>query len=204
MFVARLNFFSLMLFALVFCNWMRLNPLRPSWAYVIATALSMVGIAAVLMAKQTRRPEAVATLLLGARISGGRRRDPRVRLGLPLEARVVLSLAKFNEREAPWDLLRTSAREEYQRHIGSVPLKGRARLLGNADKRVLWAKSLCHHLLLFLRPGLYFAYRYFLRLGVLDGLNGFIFHFLQAFWFQFVLDLRLAELLGGSAQAAGQ
>jgi glycosyltransferase involved in cell wall biosynthesis len=87
------------------------------------------------------------------------------------------------------------AREEYERRIGSVPFKGRARLFGNPDERVLWAKSLYYRLPLFLRPGLYFAYRYFLRLGVLDGWNGFIFHFLQAFWFRFVLDLRLSELL---------
>jgi hypothetical protein len=41
----------------------------------------------------------------------------------------------------------------------------------------------------------YFAYRYFLRLGILDGKEGFIFHFLQAFWFRLVLDIRLDELL---------
>ncbi len=34
----------------------------------------------------------------------------RERLGVPAEARVILGLAKFNEREAPWDLLRAFAR----------------------------------------------------------------------------------------------
>jgi glycosyltransferase involved in cell wall biosynthesis len=87
------------------------------------------------------------------------------------------------------------AREEYQRHIGNTAFKGRARLFGNPDERVLWGKSFYYRLPLFLRPWLYFAYRYFLRLGILDGWNGFIFHFLQAFWFRFVLDLRLSELV---------
>ena len=32
-------------------------------------------------------------------------------------------------------------------------------------------------------------------LGVLDGKNGFVFHFLQAFWFRLVVDVRLEELL---------
>ena len=32
---------------------------------------------------------------------------------------------------------------------------------------------------------LYFGYRYFLRLGFLDGRPGLIFHFLQGFWFRF-------------------
>jgi glycosyltransferase involved in cell wall biosynthesis len=94
------------------------------------------------------------------------------------------------------------AREEYERRIGNVPFKGRARLFGNPDERVLWAKSLYYRLPLFLRPWLYFAYRYVLRLGFLDGLNGFIFHFLQAFWFRFVVDVRLRELLNGGYKAA--
>ena len=34
----------------------------------------------------------------------------RARLGVPDEAKLVLSLAKFNEREAPWDLLRAFQR----------------------------------------------------------------------------------------------
>ena len=48
---------------------------------------------------------------------------------------------------------------------------------------------------LFLRPCLYFLYRYFFLLGILDGGTGFLFHFLQAFWFRLVVDVRLAELL---------
>jgi glycosyltransferase involved in cell wall biosynthesis len=46
-----------------------------------------------------------------ARISNEARRELHARLGVPADARVVLSLAKFNEREAPWDLLRAFARD---------------------------------------------------------------------------------------------
>ena len=45
------------------------------------------------------------------------------------------------------------------------------------------------------RPALYFLYRYFFLLGILDGKTGFVFHFLQAFWFRLVVDVRLEELL---------
>lgn len=38
----------------------------------------------------------------------------RERLGVPADCRLVLSLAKFNEREAPWDLLRAFARIDRQ------------------------------------------------------------------------------------------
>jgi hypothetical protein len=45
------------------------------------------------------------------------------------------------------------------------------------------------------RPFLYFFYRYFVKLGVLDGKQGFIFHFMQAFWFRLLVDIQLEQLL---------
>jgi glycosyltransferase involved in cell wall biosynthesis len=47
---------------------------------------------------------------------------------------------------------------------------------------------------LFLRALLYWIYRYVLRLGFLDGLPGLVFHFLQGFWYRFVVDAKLYEL----------
>jgi len=44
------------------------------------------------------------------------------------------------------------------------------------------------------RPMIYFIYRYFLRLGFLDGKEGFVYHFLQGFWFWFLIDLKYLEL----------
>lgn len=46
---------------------------------------------------------------------------------------------------------------------------------------------------LFVRPFLYFIYRYFIRLGFLDGREGLIFHFLQGFWYRFLVDAKLYE-----------
>jgi glycosyltransferase involved in cell wall biosynthesis len=43
-------------------------------------------------------------------LSAAERRALRDRLGVPAPARVVLALAKFNHREAPWDLLHAFAR----------------------------------------------------------------------------------------------
>lgn len=45
-----------------------------------------------------------------------------------------------------------------------------------------------------LRALLYFLYRYFLRLGFLDGWQGFAFHFLQGFWYRFLVDVKVHEL----------
>ena len=47
---------------------------------------------------------------------------------------------------------------------------------------------------LFVRPFVYFGYRYILKLGFLDGPTGFLFHFLQAFWFRLIIDVKLLDL----------
>ncbi len=39
----------------------------------------------------------------------------------------------------------------------------------------------------------YFVYRYFIRLGFLDGRPGLIFHFLQALWYRFLVDAKIYE-----------
>lgn len=46
---------------------------------------------------------------------------------------------------------------------------------------------------IFVRPLLYFLYRYFLRLGFLDGTSGFAFHFMQGYWYRSLVDLRVYE-----------
>ena len=46
---------------------------------------------------------------------------------------------------------------------------------------------------LFVRAFLYWFYRYFIRVGFLDGKEGLIFHFLQGFWYRFLIDAKLYE-----------
>lgn len=65
---------------------------------------------------------------------------------------------------------------------------------GNHDQHSLYLKSIYFSYPLFLRPILYFVYRYFYKLGILDGRQGLIFHFLHAFWFRFIIDLNINEL----------
>ena len=40
----------------------------------------------------------------------------------------------------------------------------------------------------------YFLYRYFLQLGFLDGRPGLIYHFLQGFWYRFLVGAKVVEL----------
>jgi len=54
-------------------------------------------------------------------------------------------------------------------------------------------KKIYYRLPLFCRALLYFIYRYFFRLGFLDGKEGLIFHFLQGFWYRFLIDAKIYE-----------
>jgi len=40
----------------------------------------------------------------------------------------------------------------------------------------------------------YFFYRYIMRLGFLDGSSGTAFHFLQGFWYRYLVDAKIAEV----------
>ena len=45
----------------------------------------------------------------------------------------------------------------------------------------------------FWRAHVYFIYRYYIKLGFLDGIEGKIFHFLQAYWYRFLVDAKMYE-----------
>lgn len=46
----------------------------------------------------------------------------------------------------------------------------------------------------FVSTPLYFLWRYVVRLGFLDGREGLIYHFLQGFWYRFLVGARVLEL----------
>lgn len=92
------------------------------------------------------------------------------------------------------------AREELQRREEGFKWKQQPKLFGTPDQRVLWLKQVFFGLPLYIRPFLYFFYRYVILLGFLDGKQGAIFHFMQAFWFRLVWDIRLEELKAKGTQ----
>ena len=67
-------------------------------------------------------------------------------------------------------------------------------LTGNQRQRKRFLKNgVYYNLPLFLRAHLYFIYRYYIRLGFLDGKEGKIFCFLQAYWYRFLVDAKIYE-----------
>lgn len=65
---------------------------------------------------------------------------------------------------------------------------------GAPDERTARLKQIWWQLPLYVRPMLYFIYRFILRLGILDGREGTIFHFLQAYWFRLIVDIKIDEI----------
>jgi len=64
---------------------------------------------------------------------------------------------------------------------------------GNPAQRKRALRAKYNKLPLFVRPFALFAYRYFFKLGFLDGTEGFIFWTLQTFWFRFLIDSKIWE-----------
>jgi glycosyltransferase involved in cell wall biosynthesis len=70
-----------------------------------------------------------------------------------------------------------------------------ANFWGNKTERKRWLKeNLYFKVPLFLRPLMYFVYRYIFKLGFLDGKEGFIFHTLHAFWYRFLVDTKVYQI----------
>lgn len=89
--------------------------------------------------------------------------------------------------------LRLAVEEELRRrHLHGW--HGTPRLFGNPDERIMWLRDLWLRLPLFVRPWIYFFYRYVLFGGFFDGRGGFLYHFQQGLWMRCVVDWKLWQL----------
>lgn len=68
------------------------------------------------------------------------------------------------------------------------------RFWGSQEQRKRWLKYRYARLPLFMRPILYFFYRYVIKFGFLDGKEGLVWHLLQGFWYRFLVDAKLMEI----------
>lgn len=103
------------------------------------------------------------------------------------------SLISFTERHNRWSTL--EAEDQFYKYAANKKADlVQAKMVGNAQQRRRYAKSVYEKFPLFVRPFIYFFIRYFIKLGFLDGRKGLIFHFLQGFWFRFLVDAKIYEL----------
>jgi glycosyltransferase involved in cell wall biosynthesis len=102
---------------------------------------------------------------------------------------VASSLVTWTARHGRWAAMEASELLS--------PREGETRvspdITGNPIQQRRWWRNLYARGPLFARALAYWGYRYFLRLGFLDGREGLIFHFLQGFWFRFLVDAMVYE-----------
>jgi glycosyltransferase involved in cell wall biosynthesis len=101
---------------------------------------------------------------------------------------IRMSLSEWTARHNRWSDAEVM---EQTRAMQTVRIQPRFR--GNPLERKRFLRGLYNGAPLFVRPYALFFYRYFLRLGFLDGREGFIFWTLQTFWFRFLIDAKLFE-----------
>jgi glycosyltransferase involved in cell wall biosynthesis len=104
------------------------------------------------------------------------------------------SVNTFITRHNHWATLEAQYQLEQKSNKNDTQLI-KPRFWGNPMERRRYLKKKYESFPLFVRPVLYFFTRYFLKLGFLDGKTGFIFHFLQGFWFRMLIDIKVYELL---------
>lgn len=87
------------------------------------------------------------------------------------------------------------ARALIQQAEGQIQDELPGNLFGSQPARKRWLRTNCYtRSPLFARAFAYFGYRYFLRGGFLDGVDGLVFHFLQGCWYRFYIDAKVAEM----------
>lgn len=151
---------------------------------------------------------------LGKRIKyGGMGSQPHVRI-------MRLGKTKYEQRLTDEHVLADGAFERFKGAIIDDPARGLAAWLrkhvayaetecfaayrlekkstwrslhGSAKYRRFIKEIIYEYSPLFIRPILFWIYRYFFLLGFLDGYQGAIFHFLHAFWYRFVIDALIIE-----------
>ena len=111
--------------------------------------------------------------------------------GIDIIDTVCDTLYQFTQSHARWALYEAIETVGGQMQQGEVE----ARLGGTPIEQKRWLKQrVFQRSPLFVRALLYYLYRYLLRGGFRDGAPGLIFHFLQGFWFRFLIDANVWEL----------
>jgi glycosyltransferase involved in cell wall biosynthesis len=101
---------------------------------------------------------------------------------------IRMSLTEWTARHNRWSDAEVA-------ELDSEEIQGRIKpdVRGNPAQRKRFLRSKYYRMPLFLRAFALFVYRYFFRLGILDGIEGSIFWVLQSFWFRFLVDAKIWE-----------
>ena len=101
---------------------------------------------------------------------------------------IGMTLSEWTARHNRW-----SDSEVRELTAGSTAGRVAGDFAGNPIEKKRYWRQKYNDTPLFVRPFALFLYRYLVRLGFLDGTEGFIFWVLQTFWFRFLVDAKLYE-----------
>jgi len=105
---------------------------------------------------------------------------------------IAMSLSEWTARHNRWadgEVAEMFAADSGEATAGRLVADAK----GNPAQRKRSLRAKYNKLPLFVRPFALFGYRYFFKLGFLDGTEGFIFWTLQTFWFRFLIDSKIWE-----------
>lgn len=114
---------------------------------------------------------------------------------LPGSQGEIVSPIMHHDRKPPafWFKKHASnADREAAAYISGKAVPGGISPVSSGSLKRLWIRdNIWNRLPLLVRPFAYFTYRYFFKLGFLDGLPGLAYCFLQAFLYQMMIDIRI-------------
>jgi glycosyltransferase involved in cell wall biosynthesis len=105
---------------------------------------------------------------------------------------IAMSLSEWTARHNRWadgEVAEMDAARSGNAEAGRLMADAK----GNPAQRKRALREKYNNLPLFVRPFALFGYRFFFKLGFLDGTEGFIFWVLQTFWFRFLIDAKIWE-----------
>ncbi len=105
---------------------------------------------------------------------------------------IAMSLSEWTARHNRWadgEVAELFAADSGEASSGRLVADAK----GNPAQRKRALRAKYNKLPLFVRPFALFGYRYFFKMGFLDGTEGFIFWTLQTFWFRFLIDSKIWE-----------
>ncbi len=117
----------------------------------------------------------------------------------PMIDNIAMTLSEWTARHNRWADLEVEELSAARTAVEVGP-----NLFGSAIERKRFFRKIYTAAPAFSRPFGLFFYRYFLRLGILDGKAGLVFWVLQTFWFRFLIDAKLYErslIVAGHSEA---
>lgn len=102
-------------------------------------------------------------------------------------------LAWWTQKHNDYSSREAVAELDQRLHFGFNPTSAAA--LNPQARRKRWLKTRVYaRLPLGVRPWLFFFYRVVIRLGVLDGIRGMIYHTMQGLWYRLLVDAKVMEV----------